>query len=79
MGSQHATVRTEETIVWDIKWEVKPDFRQNCTNGTTFVILINGFCIYCKIVKALQLSNAMVEKGYWLDVVTYGTMVNGLC
>nr|XP_023879897.1 pentatricopeptide repeat-containing protein At5g41170, mitochondrial-like [Quercus suber] len=64
MGSQHATVRTEETIVRDIK---------------TFAILINGFCIYCKIVKALELPNAMVEKGYWPDVVTYGTMVNGLC
>ena len=37
----------------------------------------NGFCIYCKIVKALELLNAMVEKGYWPDVVTYGTIVNG--
>ena len=45
----------------------------------TFAILINGFCIYCKIVKAPELLNAMVEKGYWPDVVTYGTIVNVLC
>ena len=36
MGSQHATLRTEETIVWVSSGKLKPDFRQNCTNGTLF-------------------------------------------
>ncbi|PPD91299.1 hypothetical protein GOBAR_DD11761 [Gossypium barbadense] len=44
----------------------------------TLSTFINGFCRQSKISQAVKLFDEMVEKGYQLNLIVYGTILNGL-
>ncbi|KAG6421735.1 hypothetical protein SASPL_118292 [Salvia splendens] len=48
-------------------------------DACTYNIMINAFCVMIDLVSARKVFDEMLRRGVEPNVVTFGTLINGLC
>lgn len=68
-------VMSARWVIFPLLFLASPKF----SNIIILTTLIKGLCLKGEVHKALHFHDNEVALGFWLDQVTYGTLINGLC